>query len=197
MALDRGIRYLDVYGDCALIISQIQGKYRTRDSKLQPCNKHLESVVSRFSYVEFHYLPREKKSFADAIAALACGYAVGRWFALIVQKREIPAYYCVMDLTAEEEGFPWYSYIWTIRTYGKYPPNTTPNPGVGSKKASCPIHRTGKLYKRHHSGHIDWLTPKHRIKIRFLIIESWKGTGPFSDRRNRLAWNDYLLRVSR
>lgn len=80
MAFDRGIRYLDVYGDSALIISQIQiqGKYRTRDSKLQPCNKHQESVVSRFSYVEFHYLPREKNSFADAIAALACGYAVGR-----------------------------------------------------------------------------------------------------------------------
>ncbi|KAI5671122.1 hypothetical protein M9H77_11486 [Catharanthus roseus] len=56
MALDRGIRYLDMCGDCALIISKIQGKYRTRDSKLQPSNKHLESVVSRFSYVEFHYL---------------------------------------------------------------------------------------------------------------------------------------------
>ena len=30
----------------------------------------------------------------------------------------------------------------------------------------------------HHSGHIDWLTPKHRTKIRFLIISSGKGTNP-------------------
>lgn len=30
----------------------------------------------------------------------------------------------------------------------------------------------------HHSGHVDWLTPKHRTKIRFLIIESGKETNP-------------------
>lgn len=67
-ALDHGAQHLDVYGDSALIISQIQGKYRTRDSKLKPYHQYLESVVSRFRDVEFHYLPREKNCFADAVA---------------------------------------------------------------------------------------------------------------------------------
>lgn len=58
-------------GYSARIISQIQGKYRTRDLKLQPYHKHLECVVSRFEDVEFHYLPREINCFSDAIPTLA------------------------------------------------------------------------------------------------------------------------------
>lgn len=70
IALERGIKELEVYGDSTLIISQILGKWRVRDEKLLPYHTYLEKVASRFDHLEFFHLPRAKNGFADALATL-------------------------------------------------------------------------------------------------------------------------------
>ena len=70
-ALERGIKRLNVYGDSALIIYQINMEWKTRDPKLVPYQKYLTKLRSKFDEIEFQHLPRDKNPFADALATLA------------------------------------------------------------------------------------------------------------------------------
>ena len=66
-----GIEDLEVYSDSTLIICQIQGKWKIKEEKLQPYHEYLTELFKRFKSIEFHYLPRAKNLFADALATLA------------------------------------------------------------------------------------------------------------------------------
>ncbi|XP_039169208.1 uncharacterized protein LOC120293587 [Eucalyptus grandis] len=70
-AIDMKIRKLQVYGNSALIILQIEGKWRTQDSKLIPYHEFLGELTEEFQEISFEHLPRSQNQFADALATLS------------------------------------------------------------------------------------------------------------------------------
>ena len=58
VALEFGAYDLSVFGDSLLIISQIKGKWKARDTKLIPYQKCISRLISKFQNITFAYLPR-------------------------------------------------------------------------------------------------------------------------------------------
>ena len=57
VALEFGAYDLSVFGDSQLIISQIKGKWQSRDTKLIPYQKCISRLISKFQNITFAYLP--------------------------------------------------------------------------------------------------------------------------------------------
>lgn len=75
VAIDFRIKILEVYGDSALVISQVKGDWETQDSKLIPYKEHIRKPIPYFDdEVFFHHIPREENQLADALAMLASSY---------------------------------------------------------------------------------------------------------------------------
>ncbi|XP_050895426.1 uncharacterized protein LOC127102052 [Lathyrus oleraceus] len=77
-AIDLRIKILEVYGDSALVISQVKGDWDTRDHKLVPYKEHVLKLVPYFDEITFHHIPREENQLADALATLASMFKV-KW----------------------------------------------------------------------------------------------------------------------
>ena len=71
VALKFGAYNLSVFGDSMLIISQIEAKWKARDTKLIPYQKCVNRLISKFWNITFAYLPWVHNQFADALATLA------------------------------------------------------------------------------------------------------------------------------
>ncbi|XP_050875390.1 uncharacterized protein LOC127079016 [Lathyrus oleraceus] len=69
--IDLRIKILEVYGDSALVISQVKGDWETQDSKLIPYKEHIRKLIPYFDEISFHHIPREENQLADALAMLA------------------------------------------------------------------------------------------------------------------------------
>ena len=125
-ALDLKVRDIDVYGDSTLIICQIIGDWRTKDSKLILYHRRLSELVQQFRKITFTYLPRSDNRFADALATLAAMVQIpeGREVhPLEVGVRDEPAY--CMVVKAEPDGKPWYHDVKTYMQSRTYPEGAT------------------------------------------------------------------------
>lgn len=125
-ALDLKVRGIDVYGDSTLIICQIIGDWRTKDSKLILYHRRLSELVQQFRKITFTYLPRSDNRFADALATLAAMVQIpeGREVhPLEVGVRDEPAYCMVVE--AEPDGKPWYHDVKTYMQSRTYPEGAT------------------------------------------------------------------------
>ena len=114
MALDMGIRKLEVYGDSSLIILQTLGEYKTKDGKLVPYHQHLTELVEKFKAISFAYIPRTENQFADALATLASMIKIPDGIEIQPMNIEVekrPAFCLVTDEIKEQK--PWYYDILT------------------------------------------------------------------------------------
>jgi ribonuclease HI len=59
---------LKVYGDSQLVIRQMMGQYQVRHPRMIPLYKQAMELATQFTDVEFHYIPRELNTLADALA---------------------------------------------------------------------------------------------------------------------------------
>ena len=50
-ALCLGVKELEVYGDLALIISQIQNRWKIKEEKLVPCHEYLQKLALKFGKI--------------------------------------------------------------------------------------------------------------------------------------------------
>nr|XP_023929895.1 uncharacterized protein LOC112041216 [Quercus suber] len=57
-ALGLGVKELEVYGDSALIIFQIQNKYKIKEERLMPYHECLQKWASKFNKIQYQYVPR-------------------------------------------------------------------------------------------------------------------------------------------
>ncbi|KAG8498572.1 hypothetical protein CXB51_004858 [Gossypium anomalum] len=71
VAIERGIRILEVYRDSALVIYQLRGEWETRDPKLINYRKVVLGLLKEFDDITFNYLPRDENQMADALVTLA------------------------------------------------------------------------------------------------------------------------------
>jgi ribonuclease HI len=64
------VREVEVYWDLALIISQAQKIWKTKEEHLKPYQAYVEKLAQKFDKVEHTFIPRPQNQFADALATL-------------------------------------------------------------------------------------------------------------------------------
>ena len=74
--IEKKIKRLNVYGDLALVICQLNGEWETRDSKLVPYQGFIKKLIEQFEKITFIHLPRKENYLADALATLATIFKV-------------------------------------------------------------------------------------------------------------------------
>ena len=62
---------LHIYGDSQLIINQVNDDYFTKNEKLVPYKKMVDSLRWYFTFVSFQQIPRVKNKATNAMATLA------------------------------------------------------------------------------------------------------------------------------
>ena len=70
-ALSRNIKQLQVYGDSLLVINQVTGQFKVKNSLLQELNKEAMELIAKFDYIVFNHVYREFNKRADQLSNLA------------------------------------------------------------------------------------------------------------------------------
>lgn len=68
LALDRGVRSIEVRLDSLLLVKQVMGEYRVKASHLKPLHREAVSLMSRFDEAAIGHVRREANTVADALA---------------------------------------------------------------------------------------------------------------------------------
>jgi len=82
-AIEFKVKFLNVYGDFALVIHQIKGEWETSDQKLIPYQVYMKVLMEYFDAIVFHHVPREENQLAHALATLSSMFELN-------QEREFP-----------------------------------------------------------------------------------------------------------
>ncbi|XP_017974559.1 PREDICTED: uncharacterized protein LOC108661611 [Theobroma cacao] len=154
---------IEVYGDSTLVIYQMRGKWKTRDSKLVSYKKLVTELSKQFKKISFNHLPREKNQIADALAILAAMFKIKeatdvRPFDLEV--REVSAH--CLNVEEEVDGKPWYHDIMQYIKHQAYLENVTDNNKRTLKRLAMGFFLSGEvLYKksRDQEEEFGWLLP--------------------------------------
>jgi ribonuclease HI len=67
---------LEVYMDSELVVKQMLGQYKVRDTELAPLHRQATSLLGSFPRVTVRHVPRERNRGADALANKAIDEAV-------------------------------------------------------------------------------------------------------------------------
>ncbi|XP_012468742.1 uncharacterized protein LOC105786813 [Gossypium raimondii] len=127
--IEREIKVLEVYGDSALVIYQLKGKWEARDPKLISYRKLVLELIEEFDDITFCYLPRDENQMADALATLAFIIKVNRQEDMkLIQMNiyEAPAQ-CYNIEEGEKDDSPWYQDILRYVKNREYPDQAVEN----------------------------------------------------------------------
>jgi len=133
-AIDMRIKHLDIYGDSALVINQIKGEWETHHAKLIPYRDYARRLLTYFTKVELHHIPRDENQMADALATLSSMFRVNHWndVPLIkVQRLERPSHVFAIGDVIDQAGEnvvdykPWYYDIKQFLLSREYPPGAS------------------------------------------------------------------------
>ena len=180
-ALGLGVREIEVYGDLALIISQIQNKWKIKEERLMPYRQCLQKWASKFSKIQYQYVPRMQNQIADALATMASmmgGPKEDETRPIVLEQKEEPIYCMTIEEDEEksEEG-EWYSDILQYLKDGTYPPFVGKNDQLTIQRLSTNYIICGeRLYRRSYDGiHLLCVTAKEAQKIIKEVHESSYG----------------------
>ena len=149
---------LSIFGDSLLIISQIEGKWQARDTKLIPYQKCVSRLISKFWDITFAYLPLAHNHFANALATVASMVKLAEGDdkrQLRIEVHGMPAY-CMkieecMNVEAEINRKPQYHDIKTYIKNGEYPFKAMDSEKKFIRCMACQFFLSGEvLYKRNH-----------------------------------------------
>ena len=70
-AIDLEIKSLDVFRDSSLVISQIKGKWDTKQPNLILYKEHVLTLLPHFEKITFEHYPREENQLANALATMS------------------------------------------------------------------------------------------------------------------------------
>lgn len=62
-----GVKKIDVFMDSLLVINQLKGLYKVKNSELMPVNQSVRRILSEFESYTLTHIPREKNSVADSM----------------------------------------------------------------------------------------------------------------------------------
>ncbi|XP_075633385.1 uncharacterized protein LOC142605843 [Castanea sativa] len=104
-ALGLGVKELEVYGDSALIISQIQNKWKIKEERLMPYHECLQKWASKFTKIRYQYMPRIQNQITDALATMESmmdGPKEDEARPIVLEQKEEPAYYMTIEENEEK-----------------------------------------------------------------------------------------------
>ena len=67
MAIDRGVRELVVFADSELVVRQVLGEYRVKDTVLKALHERVMQLMHQIPNVEMRHVPREQNAEADRL----------------------------------------------------------------------------------------------------------------------------------
>jgi len=151
-AIEFKIRFLNVYGDSALVIHQIKGEWETRDQTLIPYQAYIKRLMEYFDGIVFHHVSREENQLADALATLSFMFELnqeGELPTLRMRSHKHPGYcYFIIE---EPDGKPWYFDIKRYLKNRKYPETTTKSDKQMLRRLATNFLLSGDvIYKRNH-----------------------------------------------
>ncbi|MDQ3619475.1 MAG: ribonuclease HI family protein [Actinomycetota bacterium] len=68
LALERGIREVDVYLDSKLVVSQVLGEWKIKDERLRALAAKAQILMGKFDAITIQHVRREQNADADALA---------------------------------------------------------------------------------------------------------------------------------
>ncbi|XP_077242529.1 uncharacterized protein LOC143883048 [Tasmannia lanceolata] len=129
VALALRVQDIDVFGYSILIICQVNGKWRTGETRLIPYNTYLESLVKKFRSITFTHLSRIRNHFADALATLAAMLAISATMEvqpLAVRLQWAPAHVNTIEISTRcPYGKLWYTDIKNLIAGKGHPPKAS------------------------------------------------------------------------
>jgi ribonuclease HI len=72
-ARSRGIGHLRVCLDSALLVNQLNGRWKVKAEHLKPLHEQALSLIEQFADIEINWAPREVNAEADALASIPLG----------------------------------------------------------------------------------------------------------------------------
>ena len=109
-AIDRRMKFLYVYGDSALVISQIKGEWDMKHPNLIPYREHVLTLILYFEEITFKHIPREENQFEDTLYTMSYMFKV-RWDneapRITIERLDESEHYYKVDTDGVEEN-PWY-----------------------------------------------------------------------------------------
>ncbi|XP_050896218.1 uncharacterized protein LOC127102948 [Lathyrus oleraceus] len=110
--MDLRIKYLEVYGDSTLVISQINKDWETHHPNMIPYREHMMKLIPYFEEITFDHIPREENHLADALATLASMFKV-KWEnkapSISIMRLDEPAFCYTNDEVQDNK--PWFNDI--------------------------------------------------------------------------------------
>jgi ribonuclease HI len=73
IAIETGIKRLDVRGDSQLVIDQVMKNASCHDDKMEPYSNTLRALEDKFYIIELNHVPRRYNEEADELAKIASG----------------------------------------------------------------------------------------------------------------------------
>ena len=74
LLLEAGAEAVEIFGDSKLVISQLTEEYRCESEALFPIWMQCHELMSRFRYINFHWIRRTLNNKANDLAQMASGY---------------------------------------------------------------------------------------------------------------------------
>ncbi|XP_050251889.1 uncharacterized protein LOC126698589 [Quercus robur] len=156
-ALGLGVKEVEVYGDSALIISQVQNKWKIKEERLMPYHQCLQKWASKFSKIQYQYVLRMQNQIADVLATMASmmdGPKEDEARPIMLEQKKEPTYCMTIEEDEEKnrEG-EWYSDILQYLKDGTYPKPADKNDQLTIRRLSINYIIYGeKLYRRSYDG---------------------------------------------
>ena len=91
LALDMGIRKVQVNSDSLLIVSQINGSYEAKDSRMAEYLKISKALLEKFESYSLSQVPRDQNTEADALAGIGSNFNSGEFCHLPIVHLLYPA----------------------------------------------------------------------------------------------------------
>ncbi|XP_050908449.1 uncharacterized protein LOC127122085 [Lathyrus oleraceus] len=154
-AIDMKIQFLDVYGDSALVVSQIKGDWDAKHENLIPYRVHVLSLIPHFEEITFGHIPRGENQLADALATMASMFEIS-WDdeapKITIDRFEKPAYCNEIDTEGGEEK-PWFYEVKIYLETQEFPEGASVKDKKFLRRFSAKFFLSnGILYKRNHDS---------------------------------------------
>ncbi|XP_074277349.1 uncharacterized protein LOC141600985 [Silene latifolia] len=75
MAIEIGVRDMDIYGDSELVVNQVLGEYEVKKEDLIPYHQRALQLLNQLDDIHVGHVPRSANKLADALANLAATLA--------------------------------------------------------------------------------------------------------------------------
>ena len=179
-AIDLRIKFLSIYGDSSLVISQIEGEWGTKHLNLIPYREHMLTLISYFEEITFEHIPRKENQLEDALATISSMFKL-RWDneapKITIERFDEPTHCYEIDIDGVEEK-PQFHEVKRYLEAQEYPEGASINDKKLLQRFSVKFFLSnGILYKRNHdSTLLRYVDKKKAEKIMEDMNEGIFGT---------------------